>query len=627
MTPAELKAEIYAAFEPPAPLKLSEWAEANIVLPEGARARPGRFRNWPYMREILDSFMDPDIERVSVLKSARIGYTKGIMVAMGAIAVTDPSPIILLVPTDDDARRFAVEEVEPIFSSTPALHGALRTGRNDGRSTLLRKAMSGGASIKVLSAHAPRKLRSHDARILLIDEADAMEITAEGDPITIAEKRTMAQAGRKIIIGSTPTEEGISVIERQWEESDQRIYEVPCPNCGVYAEIMWEDIVCEKEHDAETAKYLCRSCNNLIDERHKPWMVDHGVWRATRPDVKGHAGFRVNALVSLIANATWPKLMAEWFRAKRGGPSEIQVFVNTVLGRVYKTSVYAVDADVLRSRVEPFGWPTRERPNLVIPRDVLLLTAGADVQDDRVEVTVLGWPRKGAPYVLGHVVFDGNTLQDPVWSRLDDWHMKSRWRNERGWKMGIDAMAVDSGGREGRTQKIYNWAHSRRDRNIYAVKGLPGPRRLWQRATKVKGEMRLVLIAVDVAKTSVAEMLAREPYPEELKGQRDQFAIHMSDSLSEEWFGQVTNERRRLKYVRNRPVYEFELIRPGLPNEAFDCLVYGYAVRFAPALAAIDLQAREDREPDPPDGVEVKKERRSAGDWAAKFNQPGGQHR
>ena len=448
-----------------------------------------------------------------------------------------------------------------------------------------------------------------------------MEITAEGDPISIAEKRTLAQAGRKIIVGSTPTEEGISAIDRQWSESDQRVFEVPCPQCGVYREIQWEDIVCEAEHDAATAKYLCPSCNKLIEERHKPWMVAHGVWRVTRPDVQSHAGFRINALVSLIANATWPKLMAEWFKAKRGGPSEIMVFKNTVLGQVYKTSVYAVDADVLRSRVEPFGWPTKDRPRMVIPREVLLLTAGADVQDDRIEVTILGWARQGAPYALGHVVFDGNTLQDPVWHALDAWHSKSRWRNERGWRMGIDAMAVDSGGREGRTQKIYNWCHSRRDRRIYAVKGVPGPRKLWQRALKVKGEMRLVIIAVDIAKTSIAEMLAREPKPEELKGARDPFAIHLSDSLPDEWFDQVTNERRRLKYVRNRPVYEFELVRPGLPNEAFDCLVYGYAVRFAPSLVAIDLQERELRPPDPPDGEAPKKEKRSVADWAAKFNQ------
>src|SRR3954471_2221085 len=97
----------------------------------------------------------------------------------------------------------------------------------------------------------------------------------------------------------------------------------------------------------------------------------------------------------------------------------------------------------------------------------------------------------------------------------------ARWRNERGWRMGVDAVAVDSGGREGRTQKIYNWCHARHSRRIYAVKGVAGPRRLWEPAKKVKGKVRLVNVAVDVAKTAVLDMISREPFPEELNGQWD----------------------------------------------------------------------------------------------------------
>ena len=138
--------------------------------------------------------VDPAVERITI-KSARVGYTKSLMVALGAVAANDPSPIILLVPTDEDARGIAVDEVEPIFEATPALQGLIKKGRNDGRNTLTRKALVGGASIKILSARAPRKLRRHDCRVLLIDEADAMEITSEGDPIAIAEKRTLAQPG------------------------------------------------------------------------------------------------------------------------------------------------------------------------------------------------------------------------------------------------------------------------------------------------------------------------------------------------------------------------------------------------------------------------------------------------
>src|SRR3954468_13101855 len=114
-TGAALKRDIYALLEPPPELRLSEWAERNIVLPEGSRARPGGYRNWPYMVEILDAMADPGVERGTITNSARVGHTKGLMATIGAVAVNGPSPIILLVPTDEDARGIAVDEVEPIF--------------------------------------------------------------------------------------------------------------------------------------------------------------------------------------------------------------------------------------------------------------------------------------------------------------------------------------------------------------------------------------------------------------------------------------------------------------------------------------------------------------------------------
>jgi len=92
---------------------------------------------------------DPLITRVTVIKPTRIGYTKCLMAALGATAATDPCAMILLVPTDDDARGFAVDEVEPSFEATPALRGLIKTGRVDGRNTLTMKTIAGGGSLKI----------------------------------------------------------------------------------------------------------------------------------------------------------------------------------------------------------------------------------------------------------------------------------------------------------------------------------------------------------------------------------------------------------------------------------------------------------------------------------------------
>ena len=610
----ELVAWALGGLKPPPEISLSKWSEENIRLPEGHEARPGRLHHWPYMVEILDVIGSKRPEQVTIMKSIRLGFTKSLMFAAGAVAAVDPSPIIILVPTDEDARRTSVEEVEPIFELSPALQGLMRRGRHDGRSTLLRKSLVGGASIKVLSAHAPRKLRAHDAKYLFIDEADGMLITTEGDPISIAIGRTFARADRKIVVGSTPTEEDISVVEQRFNSSDQRVYEVPCPRCGAFNEIMWEQIIIPRDDSGERpdqAYYGCPHCGEGIQERFKAQMVKAGRWRRTKPEVLDHAGFRINALVSLLPNATWPKLAAMFIEAKRGGPALLQPFYNLYMGRTWRVSVRRVDADILRERVEFIGLDD-------IPDDVVLLTAGADVQDDRIECTVLGWPLHGAPAVLAHAQFDGNTLDDLVWRNFDAF-LKQKWKHPNGWRIGIDGVAVDSGGHEGRTQKVYDWTYPRLARNIHAIKGRAGPNKTWARAQKVKGDMRLVLVAVDVIKTEVMDAMAEAPWTPE--GDRVHTGMRYSNDLPDEWFTQVTNETRRVKYVKNRATIVFEPKIAGARVEAFDATVYAWAVRQAPAIRSINLKARSEiRRIAPVIGDAPPPKRHSAADFAAMFN-------
>jgi phage terminase large subunit GpA-like protein len=383
----------------------------------------GAYRTWPYLREPLDSIGAKTPEYVSIIKPSRVGFTKGLMIAVAAMAAADPCSIGLLVPVDEDARDYVVDELEPLFASTPMLRGLIIPGRLTGRNTLTRKSFRTGASLKILPARAPRRLRRHDFRVLYCDEIDAMEITVEGDPIVIAEKRTFAHADRKIVRGSTPTEEDVSLIQRAFAESDQRIFEIPCPHCREFFELLWE-MIQWPEGEPEKASCFCPGCGAEIEEKLKPELVEHGRWRPLRPEVANHRGYRLNALVSRLPNAAWPKLAAEWLKARRGGPAELQVFVNLVLGKPWKTSINRLSAEVLAGRVEPIGL---ER----IPPEIVLITVGADVQDDRIEACVLGWPIAGAPAVLGHLVIDGNTLEDATWSAFDEF-LRSHWAHPHG---------------------------------------------------------------------------------------------------------------------------------------------------------------------------------------------------
>jgi phage terminase large subunit GpA-like protein len=618
LTPAErlapraagLRGRLMALFEPPAAINLAQWAEANVVLPAGQSARPGQYRNWPYMTEILDTIGALGVERVTLMKGTRLGFTKGLIIAIGAAAAMSPCSMGLLAPTDEDARDYVVDELEPLFSATPALRGLMIQGRLMGRNTLTRKSFVGGGTLKILSARAPRKLRRHDFKILLCDEVDAMEVTTEGDPLAIAEKRTFAHADRKIVIGSTPTEEDVSLVERAYAESDQRVYEIECPHCAEWFELLWQHIQWP-EGEPLKATAFCPQCGCEIEERLKPALVAAARWRAMRPDVQGHRGYRLNALVSLLPNAAWGKLAEEWLKAKRGGPAELQVFTNLILAKPWRTSINRLSAEVLAGRVEPIGL---ER----IPEEIVLLTAGADVQDDRVEVCVLGWPIAGAPCVLAHAVIDGSTLADETWASFDAF-LRSRFAHPNGWEMKIDACAVDSGGHEGRTQKVYDFCAARLHRRIYAIRGVGGARPVWARAQRVKGTARLFIVGHDQVKTAVMELLSAEPFDAE--GRPNPHALRVSDELGAEWFDQATGEIRRVRYVRNRAVIEFVPKRRGQRTEALDGLCYAWAVRQAPAVRAIDLKSRAARHP-AVEGEPAKPPRpRAAADWAAHFNE------
>ena len=446
-----------------------------------------------------------------------------------------------------------------------------------------------------------------------------MEITAEGDPLAIAEKRTFAHADRKIVRGSTPTEEDVSLVERAYNESDMRVYEIPCPHCAEWFELLWE-MIQWPEGEPDKATGFCPRCGGEIEERWKPRLVEDGRWRAQRPEIVGHRGYRLNTLVSLLPNAAWGKLAAEFLKAKRGGPAELQVFTNLTLGKTWRTSINRLSADVLAGRVEPIGL---ER----IPEEIVLLTAGADVQDDRVETCVVGWPLAGAPCVLAHVIIDGNTLEDQTWRDLDAFLM-TRWRHPFGWEIKIDGTAINSGGHEGRTQKVYDFCrraaasadlrHSRRRRGA-ADLGQGATHQVGQDGQAVhprprSGENRRAGIAVGRA-------VRRRGQSKPARAQSERRAAAAN------WFDQVTGEVRRVRYVRNRPVIEFTPKRRGQQVEALDALCYAWGVRQSPAVKAIDLRARAARRPTepPPPGAAPptppRPRQSSTANWAARFNE------
>ena len=437
------------------------------------------------------------------------------------------------------------------------MRGALAADVEEGeRNTLLSRRFPGGGSLKIVAARAPRNLRRHTARVLIVDEADACEAGPEGNPIRLAERRTFTYSDRKLIIGSTPIFIDTSHVLRSYADSDRRVFEVSCPACGVFTEIQWAHIVWPPD-DPSRAAFVCPHCKEEIDERHKAAMVTAGRWRATRPDVKGHAGFRLNSLVSLLANASWSKLAAEFLAAK-DDPSELQTFVNTILAEGWSTPAMIDDA-TLAARAEEFDLNN-------IPPEVLTLEAGCDVQDDRCEITVTGWTRTSVCLVLGHSVIWGSFQDAGTWDEVDEL-LRTRWRHPWGGQLKIDAACIDAGDGD-HYDAVLNFCVPKASRRVFAIKGLFGARPGFQMAKGKRIANKLALVGVDTLKNVIFDRLQRGR------------GIRFSHSLEPIYYEQLASERRVIRYARGQPVQRFE--RTGRTRaEALDALTYAFAARQA----------------------------------------------
>ena len=330
-------------------------------------------------------------------------------------------------------------------------------------------------------------------------------------------------------------------------------------------EILWVHIRWD-EGKPETAKFCCPACGSFVDERHKFSMVAAGRWRATKPEVKSHAGFKLNALVSLIANASWPQLAAQWLAAQ-DDPGALQVFVNTVLAEPWREAGELVDESALASRAENFGLDN-------LPPEVLAITGGCDVQDDRLEISVCGWGADSSCLVLGHFVLFGSPDDNSLWAEVDAL-LKARWRHPYGRLLGIEALAVDSGDGDW-TQKVYDYAFPRARHRIMAIKGMGGSRPIIKASEgKMKGGGRLWICGVDVIKTQIFSRLQRGRM------------IRFSNTLEAVYYEQLCSERRIVRYVRGKPIRRFERITGRVRAEALDCLTYAFGARHALPLNII----------------------------------------
>ncbi|WP_445494040.1 phage terminase large subunit family protein [Photorhabdus sp. SF281] len=567
---------------PPEPLSLSAWANKYAVLSKENAAQTGKFRSFKYQDGMMDAITDPRVTQVSVMKSARVGYTKILDHVVGYYLSHDPSPILVVQPRVEDAEDYSKTEIAPMLRDTPALKEIAGEAKaKDSNQTILKKTFSNGANLTLVGANSPGGFRRITCRIILFDEVDGYPsggAGAEGDQIALGIKRSETFWNRKIVLGSTPTVKGTSRIEKSFGDSDQRYYYVPCPHCNEYQILEWGGpdtpygIKWDKDENGnglpDTAYYVCRHNGCVIHHNEKGGIVKRGEWRATKP-FKGHAGFHIWAGYSLFQNAAWKYLVAEWLRVKND-PLMRQTFINLVLGEPYEDrGEKALSERKLLERCEVFA--------AEVPDGVAVLTAGIDTQDDRFEIEVVGWGRNEESWSIAYDVIEGDLETDEPWKRLDA-YLKQIWRRADGRGFTIMAACMDSGGHH--TQKVYEFSKARIGRRVWAIKGesARGGKRspVWptkKPTSRTKSSFKPIIIGVNAAKDTVRGRLHLDP---PAVGEPSASYMHFPADRDLNYFSQLLAERSVLKESGGQRFRVWEQL-PGRANEALDCRVYAYA--------------------------------------------------
>lgn len=568
------------------------WADQNIVLTSESSAEPGQWETsrTPHLIEPLQLLSPTNIcKEVVVAKGVQLGFTASGLICMLTYVGIDPSPIMYVMPTMEIAEDFSKDRLQPMIDNCAQLSKKIKPAHiRDSGNTITRKRYPGGV-IVLAGANSAATLRSKAIRVLILDEVDAypLNLDKEGSPISLAEKRTATYGDRKKIFKlSTPTNEHTSVIWKEYLSTDQRKLFVPCPICGAYQELLFEGLKWV-DGQPETAVYECAHCHKDIEEHHKPTFLCSGEWRSTVPEKRNDykAGFHINSLYSPYGWMKWSDIATEYERAIRaytlGDPNLYQVFVNTILGMPYAESGDKPGWEMLYDRREDYR---RNKPT----NDVLIITAGIDVQGDRIECEIVGWGKNRESWSLDYRVLEGNIAEPKLQSKIAA-ILNETWKRPDGLEIPLHFCCIDS---SDQTSLVYNFCATQLPTKIAPIKGLDKQRRIFSNgaaanktpAGKDAGAVKYYMIGTDMLKE---ELYTRLKLRKSEDGKAPPGYCHFPE-YSDHYFKGITGEELKTKYVNGRPkVYWDNVYRR---NEPMDCRNYA---RVAQAMTGVDSYGDE----------------------------------
>jgi phage terminase large subunit GpA-like protein len=572
-------------FQPTPKLTVSEWADANRLLPSTS-AEPGRFRTdrIPYLRRIQDALGDETIGAVVFAKSAQVAGSTAGENFVGFLIDHSPCAILEVWPTEKKLNAWSLTRLDPMLQETPSLAKKFpRSGRREAGNSLDKKLFPGGW-LMAITAKSTSDLKSSSARVAIAEEVDEWEgdVGDQGDPLALLRVRLRTFWNAKLFIVSTPTIEGHSRVWREIEDSTWGEFWVPCPHCGEFQTLRWRDgdespddagdyrLIWDKDEEGRvirgSTKYVCVS-GCLIDERHKQQILERGEWRERHPG-RPTVGFHINTIYSPLCR--WDTIAEEFSKAVKN-PQEMKTFVNTFLGLPYRERGESINAHFLASREEQYpSSGSGDGAVELIPAGVGLLTAGVDVQGDRIELLVWGWGTGEERWLIAWEVLNGDPGQKEVWAELERRRLAQR-PHECGATLAIAAMCVDAGYQ---TDHVHAYCSPRFHQNVIAVVGRDGPGRKLLEAPDPKKYKRsnkkrpTHIVGSDSGKSAFFSALRIEkPGPGH---------VHFPTSVDPVFYDQITSERLVTEFRKGRALRVWKKIE-GRANEGLDMTNYAGA--------------------------------------------------
>lgn len=502
---------------------------------------------------------------------------------LGRYAHLDPCAVMMIQPTIELAQDYSKSRISPMIRDTKVLSQVFYETKSedgaktrDGKNTILSKLFPGGRLI-MCGANSPAGLASRPVRVLLADEVDRFPDSAgtEGDPVDLAAKRMTTFWNRVMGLFSTPTNEGSSRIDVEYQTGTQEEWQHECPNCGEYHLIRHTEMECETEEHKDAkgrkivvvsdVKWRCPDCGSTFSEDEMRKVPQKYISKNPAALHNGIRSFFVNGFTSPWL--TWNDIMREWLEAK-GDPTREKVVMNTRFGESYAQQGAFEDYQQFIRRREKYGAD--------LPDGVLLLTGAVDTQDNRLEYEITGWGYGEECWGICKGVILGEPDNKATWDALDA-VLDKIYRFKNGTGLKVARAFIDSGGHY--TSKVYEYCEKNFSKQRFAIKGTAGTPGipLNYKIGKASGsKIPLVMLGVDDGKQQVMNRLAIEepgtkyfhfPLDEEFLGTRGYDELYFKGIISE----------HKKKVKRKGVIHEIWEPTAGVRNEPLDLRVYNLA--------------------------------------------------